>query len=95
MCILLPLPITATSIRFSVVAAFISFAKFSFLKVNDTKLSGIVIDFVGDTITDLSAKKYLIFCLDFSSLMVTFAPPLKFRVGLSNKSIDLKNSGKS
>ena len=35
-----------------------------------------MIVFVGATITDLSAKKYLIACLLFADAIVTFDPPL-------------------
>jgi hypothetical protein len=75
--------------------AFISLPKLSFVSVKEIVLSGILIDFVGATTTDLSAKKYLIFCFVFSSAMVTLEPPLKFKTGLSNSSTDLKNSDKS
>ena len=63
--------------------------------VKETNDSGIVIDFDGAVITDLSAKKYLIFCLEFSSAIITLEPPLNSNLGFANKSIDLRNSGKS
>ena len=63
----LPSPLTAISGKFKVVAAFNNLANVSFLKVKVTSLSGIVIFFVGETITDLSAKKYLIACFELES----------------------------
>ncbi len=51
--------------------------------------------FVGDTITDLSAKKYLIDCLELMSAILTFELPLNCNSGFSNSSTDLKNSGRS
>ena len=61
--IALPSPLTATSGRFNVVVPFINLAKLSLVIVKSTNLSGIDIPLVGATITDLSAKKYLIDCL--------------------------------
>ena len=93
--IVLPLPITSMSGKLRVTTPFINLDKLSLVNLNAISVSGIVIVFVGATITDLSAKVYLLEDLPSFPDIPTLVPPLNFNVGVSNKSKVLKNSGKS